>query len=619
MKNKKILMIGIFVTVIIISTIIVISLNKNVTPKNHLITFDSNGGTFINSQVVKTGEKITQPEEPLKDGYIFISWNLKNKTYDFNKEVKEDLTLKAKWEELKENQLVIKFNSAGGTTVPTQVINKGDKVTLPEEPKQDGYIFKGWKEDDKKYDFSTKPSEDKELVAEWEKDKNYKEPTTSETKKEEEKPTNTPTKSETVTNPKRNRNTIHFISTGSSDAMLIESNGIYGLIDSSNPYNDGTQQSISTKAYTVEHVKEYLDSLGIKYLDFVLATHSHSDHIGGMVEIAKKYMTNRTTYFYRKYSGASDNQPTWDNEGYYKRAISAVQKTNASMVELTNKTPTYKFGNFSLTFLNTDSDAKKAENYNAIGTLVKLGKTKVFLSSDIEKEDANKISSSIGQVDVLKLNHHGYSGAPFEYLFVLKPKYIVVTNNQILPQAKAPIAFAKENFNTTTYLTGNVKDAIKLNITESGYSFENSGNPVNITTTEWINWLGKYVYLKNGKIQKSWLEYKGNWYYLNNQGIMVTGWHELNWSGGKNWFYFGTDGIMYKGWKQVKWSGGTNWFYFDTTHGFMKTGWQQLDWSGGKDWFYFEPTHGYLIQNKCMTINNVNYCFDKDGACTTGC
>ena len=60
-------------------------------------------------------------------------------------------------------------------------------------------------------------------------------------------------------------NKIHFISTGGSDAFLIESNGHFGLIDSSNPpYGDGTQQGIYGERYTVTHVIKYLNSIGVK-------------------------------------------------------------------------------------------------------------------------------------------------------------------------------------------------------------------------------------------------------------------------------------------------------------------------------------------------------------------
>lgn len=113
--------------------------------------------------------------------------------------------------------------------------------------------------------------------------------------------------SSTITNPNNNRSVIHFISTGSSDAFLIESNGTYGLIDSADPYNDGTSFSSSSRQYSVQHVIDYLDQLGVKYLDYIVATHSHSDHIGGMPAIAKKFVNNSTKYYYRQYDGADDN------------------------------------------------------------------------------------------------------------------------------------------------------------------------------------------------------------------------------------------------------------------------------------------------------------------------
>lgn len=624
MKNKKVITIILIIIILVLTGVISILVNSSKTLKNHVITFDSNGGTFVNSQIVLRGEKVIQPEEPIKEGYAFISWELNNKIYDFSSTVKKDMVLIATWQEKNENQIIVKFNSSGGTTIASQVIEKGNSAEEPEAPTQEGYIFQGWEYNNGEYDFNSTPTEDTELVAKWEKDPDYK-PEPTEKPKEEQKPTTTPSttpddsQTNQIKNPNRNRNTIHFISTGSSDAILIESNGVFGLIDSSNPYNDGTQQQIANKQHTVEHVIEYLDSIGVKYLDYILATHSHSDHIGGMVKIANKYVTDKTTYYYRTFTYGTNNQPSWDNQGYYTRAINAVKAKGANLVELTNQQPTYTYGNFKLTFINTDPDTSVAENMNAIGTIVQLGSKKIFLSADIEAADATKIAPMIGKVDVLKLNHHGYSGTSYEYLTTLKPQYIVVTNSSLTPAATAPIAYAKEKYSTTTYLTGNVSDAIRLNVSSTSYNFENTGKEVTTKDTNWINWEGKYVYLENGVLKKGWLKWNTNWYYLTNEGLMVTGWNELNWSGGKNWFYFANDGIMKTGWQKLDWAGGNHWFYFDKTDGYMVTGWQKLSWSGGESWFYFQPTHGYLIQNQCMTIDNKNYCFNGDGVCTTGC
>lgn len=65
--------------------------------KSYTVAFDSNGGSEVSTVVVKEGEKVAKPENPLMDGYGFISWMLDGKLYDFNSAVNSDITLTAKW------------------------------------------------------------------------------------------------------------------------------------------------------------------------------------------------------------------------------------------------------------------------------------------------------------------------------------------------------------------------------------------------------------------------------------------------------------------------------------------------------------------------------------------
>ena len=67
------------------------------------VTFDTNGGNDIESQVVKKDEKVTKPTTPKKDGYKFIEWQLDSKSFDFNTKIIQDITLKAKWEKQEKN------------------------------------------------------------------------------------------------------------------------------------------------------------------------------------------------------------------------------------------------------------------------------------------------------------------------------------------------------------------------------------------------------------------------------------------------------------------------------------------------------------------------------------
>ena len=75
---------------------------------------------------------------------------------------------------------------------------------------------------------------------------------------------------------------IHFISLNSTtDAILLESNGHYGMVDSGEDwdYPNSTKyplrSGITTNIGFEQQVIHYLEKLGVKKLDFYIATHSH--------------------------------------------------------------------------------------------------------------------------------------------------------------------------------------------------------------------------------------------------------------------------------------------------------------------------------------------------------
>ena len=114
---------------------------------------------------------------------------------------------------------------------------------------------------------------------------------------------------------------------------------------------------------------------------------------------------------------------------------------------------------------------------------------------------------------------------------------------------------------------------------------------------------------------EGWRKIGGTEYYIDSDGDMLTGWHTLNWSGGRNEFYFDSDGCMVTGWHTLDWSGGRNEFYFDSD-GCMVTGWHTLDWSGGRNEFYFD-SDGCMVTGWHTLYRNGVMCscyFDSDGA-----
>ena len=62
------------------------------------VTFDSNGGTLIESQKVKHGDKVEKPDDPIKEGHTFVNWTYKGEEWSFiGYSVTENMTLLANW------------------------------------------------------------------------------------------------------------------------------------------------------------------------------------------------------------------------------------------------------------------------------------------------------------------------------------------------------------------------------------------------------------------------------------------------------------------------------------------------------------------------------------------
>lgn len=240
--------------------------------------------------------------------------------------------------------------------------------------------------------------------------------------------------------PIPNGNRIHFLNTGGSDAILLESDGKFALIDcgedSDNPRGFEDLEFEGYEDKVVEYVKSVAsDEDGKVYLEFILGTHSHSDHIGGFdtlmldedITVGKAYLKE---YDESKIMAKEVNK--WDNKEVYKQMVDACNKRG---VEIISDLPTEEFylGEMKLKFFNTEpvDETNVGENEDSVGTLVEVDGQKAFLAGDINNMIGTEsdIRDEIGKVDLLKMGHHGYilSSTP-AFIAELSPELAIVTN-----------------------------------------------------------------------------------------------------------------------------------------------------------------------------------------------
>lgn len=131
------------------------------------VTFNSDGGSKVSSQEVEIGSKAKAPKSPTKDGYKFVEWQLDGKKYDFNKEVNDNITLKAIWGKAKP-KYTVKFNNDDGIEITSTVVEEGSKVDKPTDPKKDGYKFVGWLYNNSLFNFDTSITQSITLTARYE-------------------------------------------------------------------------------------------------------------------------------------------------------------------------------------------------------------------------------------------------------------------------------------------------------------------------------------------------------------------------------------------------------------------------------------------------------------------
>jgi uncharacterized repeat protein (TIGR02543 family) len=136
-----------------------------------VVSFDSEGGTYIPPQKVPYSQKAERPVNPVKEKYVFSDWYTDEDltaAYDFETEIAGHVTLYAKWQQV---TAAVTFNSRGGGAVAPQSVTIGGKAEIPDPaPARNGYLFECWCTDfdvENEFDFNTLIEGDITLYARW--------------------------------------------------------------------------------------------------------------------------------------------------------------------------------------------------------------------------------------------------------------------------------------------------------------------------------------------------------------------------------------------------------------------------------------------------------------------
>ncbi len=170
--------------------------NQNNTPTDteggetistYVLSFDTVGGSTVESQNITQGGKATRPQDPTKAEdenytYEFAGWytdQAYTHTFDFNTVITASTTLYAKWNSTAKSvtpaTYEITFNTNGGNNISSQTVEEGSNVTRPQDPTREDddnytYEFINWYSDSNLtniYHFETEVYSSFTLYAKW--------------------------------------------------------------------------------------------------------------------------------------------------------------------------------------------------------------------------------------------------------------------------------------------------------------------------------------------------------------------------------------------------------------------------------------------------------------------
>ena len=202
---------------------------------------------------------------------------------------------------------------------------------------------------------------------------------------------------------------VHFLDVGQGDAIYIHSGDADVLIDAG-------------EAEYGDTVVQYLNTCGVSELDLIIATHPHSDHIGGLAAVCDEFAVDQVLF-----SELPDDMiPTMRT---YEELLYAIDRAGAEYVTV-QPGQTFALGDAVLTILGPVSQAYDDLNDYSVVAQLSYGETDFLFTGDQTAEAEQDLTEaySLRGIEVLKVGHHGSSTSSSKrFLDQVQPAYAVIS------------------------------------------------------------------------------------------------------------------------------------------------------------------------------------------------
>ena len=225
---------------------------------------------------------------------------------------------------------------------------------------------------------------------------------------------------------------VHYLDVGQGDSIFIElPNNETMLID-------------AAESYQSENIINYLKNLNYQKIDYVIGTHPHTDHIGGLKDIINTFEIGKI-YMPKVVSTTKT----------YESLLMAIKDKNLKINTAKAGTSIIDTDTLKINILAPNNSIYTELNNYSVATKITYGTTKFLFMGDAEKLSENEIKENV-TADVIKIGHHGSNtSSSIDFIKKVNAKYGIISvglnNKYNLPKEETITNW--ENSGTKIYLT----------------------------------------------------------------------------------------------------------------------------------------------------------------------